>query len=110
MSTHNISFLNIKKKIILNYPKSATLEFFQRAQERVGTSRGKRAVSVRALKLYCIQFQSIVKLTYILVIGASLKSIRIQPMMFEIYLTTLLLRSNRITRFSVFIVHIINCN
>ena len=26
----NISFLNIKKKIILNYPKSATLEFVPR--------------------------------------------------------------------------------
>ena len=25
MSTHNIPFLNIKKKIILNYPKSATM-------------------------------------------------------------------------------------
>ena len=30
MSTHNIPFLNIKKKIILNHPKSATLEFVPR--------------------------------------------------------------------------------
>ena len=25
MSTHNIPFLSIKKKIVLNYPKSATM-------------------------------------------------------------------------------------
>ena len=30
MSTHNIPFLNIKKKIILNYPKSATMGFVPR--------------------------------------------------------------------------------
>ena len=28
MSTHNIPFFNIKKKIPLNYPKSAALGFF----------------------------------------------------------------------------------
>ena len=39
---------NIKKKIILNYPKSAVLGFFQGTQERVRNSRGKRANSVRA--------------------------------------------------------------
>ena len=27
LSTHNIAFLHTKKKIILNYPKSATMEF-----------------------------------------------------------------------------------
>ena len=27
MSTHKIPFINIKKKIILNYPKSATMGF-----------------------------------------------------------------------------------
>ena len=27
MSTHNIPFLNIKKKVILNYPKSAAMGF-----------------------------------------------------------------------------------
>ena len=30
MSTHNILFLNINKKIILNYPKSASKEFVPR--------------------------------------------------------------------------------
>ena len=30
MSTHNIPFLNIKKKIFLNYPKSATIGFVPR--------------------------------------------------------------------------------
>ena len=30
MSTHNTPFLNIRKKIILNYPKSATMEFVPR--------------------------------------------------------------------------------
>ena len=30
MSVHNIPFLNIKKKIILNYPKSATMGFVPR--------------------------------------------------------------------------------
>ena len=30
MSVHNIPFLNIKKKIILNYPKSETVEFVVR--------------------------------------------------------------------------------
>ena len=30
MSTHNIPFLNMKKKIILNYPKSAAMGFFPR--------------------------------------------------------------------------------
>ena len=30
MSTNNIPFLNIKKKITLNYPNSATIEFVPR--------------------------------------------------------------------------------
>ena len=30
MSTHNIPLLNIKKRIILNYPKSATMEYFSK--------------------------------------------------------------------------------
>ena len=51
MSTHNISFLNIKQKIILNYPKSATMDFFQGTEERVRTSHGKRAISVLAIEV-----------------------------------------------------------
>ena len=35
----------------LNYPKSAAMEFFQGTQERVRNSRGKRAISVRAIEV-----------------------------------------------------------
>ena len=50
MNAHNIPILiyNKKKKITLNYPKSAAMVIFQGTQERVRNSRGKRAVSVRA--------------------------------------------------------------
>ena len=34
MSIYNIPFLNIKKKIILNYPKSATMGFVPRDSRR----------------------------------------------------------------------------
>ena len=40
---------NILNKINVNYPKSAAMGFFfQRTQEQVRISRGKRAISVRA--------------------------------------------------------------
>ena len=48
MSTHNIPFLNMKKKINLNKPKSASMGFFQGTQERVRNRRGKRAIGVQA--------------------------------------------------------------
>ena len=51
MSIHNIPFPNIKKKTILNYPKSAAMGFFQGTQERVPNSHGKRAMSVRAIEV-----------------------------------------------------------
>ena len=51
MSTHNIPFPNMKKKIILNYPKAAAMGFFQGTQERVRDSHGKRAISVRAIEV-----------------------------------------------------------
>ena len=51
MCTHNIPFSIYKKKITLNYPKSAAMGFFPRAQERVRNSRGKRAISVRATEV-----------------------------------------------------------
>ena len=35
------TIFNIKKKITLNYPKSAAIGFFQRTQERLRNSRGK---------------------------------------------------------------------
>ena len=42
------TIINIKKKITLNYPKSAAMGFFSLGtQERVLNSRGKRAISVR---------------------------------------------------------------
>ena len=43
--TQYTSFI-IKKKITLNYPKSAAMGFFLGTQERVQNSRGKRAISV----------------------------------------------------------------
>ena len=51
MSTHNIPFFNIKKKITLNYPKYATVRFFQGTQERIQNSCGKRVISVRATEV-----------------------------------------------------------
>ena len=44
------AIFNIKKKIILNYPKSAFIGFFAGSQQRVRNSRGNRAISV----VYCI--------------------------------------------------------
>ena len=40
-----------KRKITLNYPTDAALGFFQGTQERIRTSRGKRAISVRAIEV-----------------------------------------------------------
>ena len=51
MKTHNIPFPSMKTKIILNYPKSAAMEFFQGTQKRVRSSRGKRPISVRAIEV-----------------------------------------------------------
>ena len=45
------TIFNIKKKITLNYPKSAVMGFFQGTQERVRNSGGKRAISVRATEV-----------------------------------------------------------
>ena len=56
MSTHNIPFsIYIKKKISLNYPKSAAMGFFLGTKERVRKNRDKRAISVRATEvlLFC---------------------------------------------------------
>ena len=51
MRTHNIPFSIQKKKISLNYPKSAPKDFFLGTQERVRNSRGKRAISVRTTEV-----------------------------------------------------------
>ena len=48
-SPHTI--FNIKMKIILNYPKSAAMFFFLGTQDLVRNSRGKRAISVRAIEV-----------------------------------------------------------
>ena len=51
------TIFSMKKKITLNYPKSAVMDFFQWTKERVRNSRGKRATRVRAnevlLYMYC---------------------------------------------------------
>ena len=41
----------IKKRITPDYPKSAVMQFFPRAQERVRNGRGKRAIIVRATEV-----------------------------------------------------------
>ena len=51
MSAHNIPFQYKKRKISLNYLKSATVRFFQGTLERVRNSRGKRAISARATEV-----------------------------------------------------------
>ena len=55
MSTHNIPFSIEKRKIILNYPKSAAMGCFQGTGERVRNSRGRRAISVRATEVLLYQ-------------------------------------------------------
>ena len=45
------TIFNMNKKNTLNYPKSAAMGFFQETQERVRNSRGKRAISVRAIEV-----------------------------------------------------------
>ena len=40
-----------EKKIILNHPKFATIGFDPKDQKRVRNSRGKRAISVRAIEV-----------------------------------------------------------
>ena len=66
MSTRNILFSKLKKKITLNYPKSAAIRLFLGTPERVRNSRGKRAISVRATEvlLYMRRFLCTVLLTH----------------------------------------------
>ena len=45
------TIFNIKKKVTLNYSKSAAMALFQGTQERVRNSRGKRAISVPATEV-----------------------------------------------------------
>ena len=45
------TIFNIKKKITLNYPKTAAMGYFLGTQERVRKSHGKRANSVQATEV-----------------------------------------------------------
>ena len=45
------TIFNIKKKITLNYPKTAAMGYFLGIQERVWKSHGKRAISVRTTEV-----------------------------------------------------------
>ena len=51
LESPHYTIFNIKKKITLNYPNSAAMEFFLGTQERVRNSRGKRVISVRATEV-----------------------------------------------------------
>ena len=45
------TIFNRKKKIFLNYPKSAAMDFFTRDSKRVRNSPGERAIRVRATEV-----------------------------------------------------------
>ena len=45
------TIFNMNEMNTLNYPTSAAMGFFQGTQERVRNSRGKRAISVRAIEV-----------------------------------------------------------
>ena len=45
------TIFNIKKKLTLNFHKSAAMGFFQGTKERVRNSHGKQAISVRAIEV-----------------------------------------------------------
>ena len=51
ISTHNIPFSVYKKKITLNFPNLQPRDYFLGTQERGRNSRGKRAISVRAIEV-----------------------------------------------------------
>ena len=54
MSTHNIPFLNIKKKIIFYYFKSELWNLFQGTQERIEPAVVNEPSVFEPLKFYCI--------------------------------------------------------
>ena len=54
MRTHNIPFLGMKKKITLNYPKSAAMGFFRRDSRTSSKQPWVNEPSVlELLKFYC---------------------------------------------------------
>ena len=71
MSTHIIPFSIQKRKVTLNYLKSASMGFSQGTRERVRNSRGRRAISVRATEilLYCNVCEALIcKLAYLFIV------------------------------------------
>ena len=59
MSTHNISFLNVKKKIILNYPKICNYGLFSKGPKNEFEPAVVNEPSVfEPLKFYCIWMNS----------------------------------------------------
>ena len=67
MSTQNIPFsIYKKKKMALNYPKSAAKGFFQGTQERVETAVVNEPSVFELPKFYCIRFLVRTELRYIL--------------------------------------------
>ena len=55
MSTHNTPFLSVKKKIILNYPKSAAMVFCsKRPKKEFETAVVNEPSVFEPLKFYCI--------------------------------------------------------
>ena len=67
------TILSIKKKITLNLPKYAAMDFFQGTQERVRNSQGKRAIRVRATEvlLYFIDIYKMDRNTTCILLSAS---------------------------------------
>ena len=54
MSTHNIPFFNIKKKIFLNYPKSATGICFKGLKKEFETAVVNEPSVFEPSEFYCI--------------------------------------------------------
>ena len=55
MSTHNITIFNVKKKITLNYPKSAAMGFCSKGlKNEFETAMVNEPSVFEALKFYCI--------------------------------------------------------
>ena len=55
MSTHNVPFLNTKKKNNLNYPKSAAIGFFSKGlKNEFETTVVNQPSVLEPLKFYCI--------------------------------------------------------
>ena len=77
----------MKKKITINYPKSATMGFFPGTQERVRNSRGKRAISVRAIEvlLYHLNSKAVVKCCS-MILSKVFKNILLQVSYVYVYL------------------------